>query len=95
MDTVREWGSAVGAKTLHLGGGVSSKEDSLFEFKAGFSRCRHRFVTWRWILAENAYREMCGNEMGLHSGHHNMATDVGFFPAYRSRMAPDKAEKGG
>lgn len=35
---VAKWGSNNGYKTLHLGGGVGSKEDNLYNFKKAFNR---------------------------------------------------------
>jgi hypothetical protein len=50
FDTVRLWANDVGARVLHLGGGVGgTNDDSLFHHKGGFSDRRHNFVTWRWI----------------------------------------------
>ena len=48
LETVRRWANENGAHTFHLGGGVGAKPDSLFQFKARFSRQRHQFTTWRW-----------------------------------------------
>ena len=36
LNEVRKWAAAQGARIFHLGGGVGSREDSLFEFKSGF-----------------------------------------------------------
>ena len=58
IDTAREWGNEIGAKFLHLGGGVGSQEDSLFQLKAGFSPNRHPFFIWKWIVQPNVYEEL-------------------------------------
>src|SRR5260221_91359 len=42
IDTARSWATEQGARIFHLGGGVGSKEHSLFKFKAGFSDRRHQ-----------------------------------------------------
>ena len=42
--------------------------DSLFQVKARFSRRRHKFVTWRWIVAPEAYRELSRTEAPLELG---------------------------
>jgi hypothetical protein len=47
FDQVRLWGNEQGARFLHLGGGVGASEDSLFQYKAGFSHRRHTFATLR------------------------------------------------
>lgn len=43
---------------LHLGGGVGGNEDSLFEFKAGFSDKVLTFKTWRFISDQAVYDEL-------------------------------------
>ena len=59
LDTVRLWATERGARVLHLGGGVGSKADSLFQFKAGFSDRRHLFHIWRWIVQPDIYERLC------------------------------------
>ena len=68
FETVRRWANENGAHTFHLGGGVGAKTDSLFQFKAHFSRQRHEFVTWRWIVAPEAYRELSVRKHRLEFG---------------------------
>src|SRR5207253_434222 len=45
VDTERLWASKVGARVLHFGGGVGARQDSVFNYKAGFSKRRHTFST--------------------------------------------------
>lgn len=71
------WGSANGCRWLHMGGGVGSREDSLFKFKKSFYRLDDlpRFSIGKLILDENEYRrlvELRGDCEG-----------VSFFPQYR------------
>lgn len=58
-------GKALGMHYLHLGGGVGGKEDSLFEFKSGFSNLYLNFKTWRYIANRPIYnalvQERCPN----------------------------------
>ena len=82
IDTARLWAIGQGAHTLHLGGGVGAREDSLFLFKAGFSKCRHEFATWRWVVAPEIYAQLCERR--------GVAVSADFFPAYR---APAVAEE--
>jgi lipid II:glycine glycyltransferase (peptidoglycan interpeptide bridge formation enzyme) len=73
------WGEANGCKTLYLGGGVGSGEDSLFKFKRSFYRgdTLHRFHIGKKILNEELYEMLM-----------NMRDDITergrFFPEYRA-----------
>lgn len=71
----------LGAERLHLGGGVGGREDSLFAFKAGFSRDRAMFRTWRVVLDEDRYRALT-ERSGL-AREAEVVPHTGFFPAYR------------
>ena len=76
LDDVRLWARSRSARVFHLGGGRSGARDSLYVFKAAFSRRRHPFYTGRWILDPDAYQSLC---RGVPSGD--------FFPAYRAPRA--------
>jgi hypothetical protein len=67
------WARAAGNHTLHLGGGLGAKQDSLFEFKAGFSPLRARFETWRIVCDRARYAALAPAE----------AAAADYFPAYR------------
>lgn len=72
------WGCANGCKTLYLGGGVGSGEDSLFKFKKSFYRLDdlNRFHIGKKIFNKEKYDELV-----------NMRSDSlneGFFPKYRA-----------
>jgi len=69
------WAKAAGNRMLHLGGGLGAQEDSLFQFKSGFSKLRARFQTWRVIANAARYAEMVGAVQQPDS--------EGYFPAYR------------
>jgi hypothetical protein len=71
------WGKAAGNRVLHLGGGVGGKEDSLFQFKAGFSNGRLAFQTWRIICDSVKYSALAP------SGCADSCTES-FFPSYRA-----------
>ncbi|HYM10811.1 MAG TPA: GNAT family N-acetyltransferase [Bryobacterales bacterium] len=77
LDDVRRWAQERGNHVFHLGGGRGGRQDSLFGFKAAFSRRRHLFYTGRWILDPIAYHALCA---GIRA-----APD--FFPAYRAPLA--------
>jgi hypothetical protein len=89
FETVRHWSNENGAHTFHLGGGVGGKTDSLFQFKAHFSRRRHEFVTWRWIVAPETYRELSRQKQLSDSERGLRAISPSFFPAYRCPSEPD------
>ena len=72
------WGAANGCRTFHLGGGVGSREDSLYRFKKAFYRgAPSRFCIGRKIFMEDEYRPLA--EM-----REEPAGDSGFFPGYRA-----------
>lgn len=89
FETVRHWSHQNGAHTFHLGGGVGGKTDSLFQFKAHFSRRHHEFVTWRWIVAPETYRELSRQKQLSDSERGLRAISPSFFPAYRCPSEPD------
>ena len=84
VDAARQWAVTAGAHSLHLGGGVGSKEDSLFLFKSGFSGRRHDFLVWKNILQPELYRELLRTRKEQLSVHGWGLTDDNFFPAYRA-----------
>jgi hypothetical protein len=79
-DTARRWAAASGARVFHLGGGVGGREDSLFQYKAGFSDRRHEFATWQWVVDENTYDRLCRERDGQAGSRE---VDSAYFPAYR------------
>jgi hypothetical protein len=89
LETVRRWANENSAHTFHLGGGVGAKTDSLFQFKASFSRQRHQFTTWCWVVAPEAYRELSRQKDLWNSKCGLRATSASFFPAYRCPAEPD------
>ena len=85
FETVRRWSHENGAHTFHLGG----KTDSLFQFKAQFSWRRDEFVTWRWIVAPETYRELSRQQQLSDSERGLRAISPSLFPAYRCPSEPD------
>jgi hypothetical protein len=78
LHQVRRWATARGERWFHLGGGLGAAADSLFRFKAGFSKLRRTFRTWRVAIDADRYTEL---SRGKHpAGSHDL---TGFFPAYR------------
>jgi lipid II:glycine glycyltransferase (peptidoglycan interpeptide bridge formation enzyme) len=70
------WGNANGCKTLYMGGGVGSGEDSLFKFKRAFYKGElNRFYIGKKIINQETYDELLGMREPI---------DSGFFPKYRA-----------
>lgn len=71
------WGCENGCKTLYLGGGVGSKEDSLYKFKKTFYRKDDvkRFYIGKKIYLQDKYDELV---------HMRDDMETGFFPKYRA-----------
>ena len=70
------WGCANGCKTLYLGGGVGSGEDSLFRFKRAFYKGElNHFFIGKKTYDQAAYDALLGMREPMESG---------FFPKYRA-----------
>jgi hypothetical protein len=82
-DTARRWAMTSGARVFHLGGGVGGRQDSLFQYKAGFSDRRHEFGTWQWVVDENTYHRLVREHEGRAGSQGWQEVDTGYFPAYR------------
>lgn len=83
IDEARKWGQSVGARWLHLGGGVGSQEDNLFRFKAGFSRIRQPFYIWKWVVQSDIYAQLIQERHRWYADDEKLATLNDYFPAYR------------
>ena len=94
IDTARLWANDQGARVVHLGGGVGSKEDSLFHFKAGFSDRRHTFPTWRWVIEPDAYQELCDRIARRNAEQGVQWTSADYFPQYRCPTVPTEKRDG-
>lgn len=74
------WGCEQGLQSFHMGGGVGSNEDSLYQFKRGFNKNSHtHFSVGRKIMNEEVYNhlvEMRRKEEGFDES-------ALFFPLYR------------
>ena len=88
LDTVRIWGKEIGASVFHLGGGVGSQRDSLFQFKAGFSKLTCQFRIWKMITDQAAYLELVERKEAWNQAHDLQAISADFFPAYRCPTRP-------
>jgi hypothetical protein len=82
-DMTRLWANECGAQVFHLGGGTGAREDSLFQFKAGFSKRRHEFAVWRWVLLPGIYEPLCQEKAQWNKRNGLIPVSSGYFPAYR------------
>ena len=78
----RQFLGEAGCSVLQLGGGVGSREDSLFRFKSGFSDERTVFRSLRWVVDPSRYALVLKCWSGGHAAPDDLAT--GWFPAYRT-----------
>lgn len=70
------WGQANGYRSLYLGGGVGSGEDSLFKFKRAFYRGNlNHFYIGKRIYDQEKYDELLGMRIEIEN--------PGYFPKYR------------
>ena len=71
------WGCRNGYKSLHMGGGVGSKEDSLYKFKRAFNRNETKqFAIGKKIFLHDVYEELTQMKTPEPEGN--------FFPKYRA-----------
>ncbi len=84
FDYVRVWAKERGDKVLHLGGGVGAAKDSLYNFKAGFSKQRHPYLTQRLIIDAEKYHSLVELRAKTLKTQPEALLQSNFFPAYRS-----------
>jgi len=77
FNEVRKFGVQNGNTIFHLGGGVGGQNDTLFQFKSGFSNQYHQFKVWKRIINNIAYSELVAEKFG------NNIPDSKYFPLYR------------
>jgi Acetyltransferase (GNAT) domain len=83
IDEIRRWATQRGDRIFHLGGGLGGQQDSLFEFKASFSKQTHDFYTLRLIADVEAYNNFTGIRSRQFNVDPKMLLSSDFFPAYR------------
>lgn len=79
IDEMRIKATIEGYTYFNLGGGLGSREDSLFRFKSGFSNDFREFKIWKYIVNEDAYKALTYKMLGEDFDSNN--TD--YFPLYR------------
>lgn len=82
IDEMRIKSTEEGYKYFNLGGGLGSNEDSLFRFKSSFSKDFKEFKIWKYIVNENAYKELVSQKLG--NDHAPNIIEADYFPAYRA-----------
>ena len=74
------WGFENGYKSFHLGGGLGSKEDSLFKFKKAFNKnSKTYFSIGKKIFDQEKYHVL----KNIREKESNKTSRDGFFPSYR------------
>jgi Acetyltransferase (GNAT) domain len=84
IDEIRHWATQRGDRTFHLGGGLGGQQDSLFEFKASFSKQTHDFYTLRLIADVEVYNNLTEIRSRQFNVDPKMLLSSDFFPAYRT-----------
>ena len=78
VDEARLLANQMQLKYLHLGGGVNgTDEDSLFQFKAGFSDQTFHYKVWKFISDEDIYNHL------VQERAKEKQLNPAFFPLYR------------
>ncbi|MEA3385719.1 MAG: GNAT family N-acetyltransferase [Thermodesulfobacteriota bacterium] len=89
LENVHRWGMERGFMWLHLGGGVGSREDSLFEFKSGFSRSQHSrkiFKIAKVVIDPKKYAHLV-ERRGLWAKQNGYRFfQNSYFPKYRAQI---------
>ncbi len=80
IDETRIRGTEKGYEFFNLGGGLGSKDDSLFFFKSSFSKDFRFFKTWNCIINQPVYDRLCNKNSNLDS---TTEEQPDFFPLYR------------
>ena len=88
IDAVRHYASDSSKSWLHLGGGAGGADDSLYRFKAGFSKHRAEFNTTRLVLRKDTYDAMTAAESEWARKNNLVATCESYFPQYRIPRSP-------
>lgn len=95
------WGCENGYKIFHLGGGLGSKEDSLYKFKSSFNRSSHHiFKVGKKVFDEEKYQHLL--EIRKAAVGTSDKTDIelyrDYFPQYRADfrtsldLSPDQSK---
>jgi Acetyltransferase (GNAT) domain len=81
MNAGAQWARGRGCKLFHLGGGVRSSDDGLFEYKRSFGGNVYRYHTLEVISDASRYRELVERRLKFEP---DRQVRSGFFPQYRA-----------
>lgn len=84
VDAMWRWAKANGGARMNLGGGLGGSEDSLFKFKAGFSRDRAQFQSLRVVTRPERFRLSVAAWEAQYGRGAPGPTE--FFPPYRAGL---------
>lgn len=82
IDEMRIRARREGYTYFNLGGGVANKEDSLYQFKQGFSHDIKPFNVWRYIVNKKVYDELVKRKAAYYCALSPKPCND-FFPCYR------------
>tara|TARA_R110001632_G_scaffold222334_3_gene353455 strand:+ start:12 stop:1052 length:1041 start_codon:yes stop_codon:yes gene_type:complete len=85
IDEMRIIASQENCKFLNLGGGVGSKEDSLFHFKSSFSKDFKNFTIWKCVSDVEKYEALIVEKMKPNCDNF-VKNCTYFFPCYRCKV---------
>lgn len=76
---VTGWARERGDRWFHLGGGRGGPNDTLLQFKEGFSHVHRSYHTYRMIIDADAYARLCDQAGQVP----DLSLETEFFPLYR------------
>ncbi|MBF2015566.1 MAG: GNAT family N-acetyltransferase [Rivularia sp. T60_A2020_040] len=85
LDYVRYWAKQRGNELMHIGSGVGGTKDSLYHFKAGFSKQRHDWFALRLIPDREKYNYLTQLRAEYLNTGVSQLLQSSFFPAYRAK----------
>lgn len=89
VDEARMWAYERKASFFHLGGGVGSKKDGLYRFKAGFSNLTNNFQVWKMIVKQKKYWDIVERANSYNQENDLIWADPNYFPIYRGPSLPN------
>uniref|UniRef100_UPI0035931026 GNAT family N-acetyltransferase n=1 Tax=Pricia sp. TaxID=2268138 RepID=UPI0035931026 len=84
IDEMRLQATAENYTYFNLGGGLGVREDSLFYFKASFSKDLKPAGFWKYIVNKEVYNDLAAQSKKGHELKEHVETD--YFPAYRQNI---------